>query len=86
MHLGYKLLAYSTITDWLIKLERGDDIIRRASSSGRPPDDRIDALITALLNIVRFIQCAHCVPPSSIHAQQYGDIWIPQVLLCAIYL
>jgi hypothetical protein len=36
------------------------------------------------LSNVRSIQCAHCVPPSTIHAQPYGDICIPQALLCTI--
>jgi hypothetical protein len=30
------------------------------------------------------IQCAHCVPPSSTHEQQYGDTCIPQALFCTI--
>jgi hypothetical protein len=33
------------------------------------------------LSNVRSIQCAHCVPPSGIHAQQLGDIWTAQALL-----
>jgi hypothetical protein len=37
------------------------------------------------LSNVRSIQCAHCLPQSSTHAQQSGDIGIPQALLCAIY-
>jgi hypothetical protein len=41
------LTAYSTITDWLRKVERGDDITRQASGSSQLPDDCIDALITS---------------------------------------
>jgi hypothetical protein len=43
--LGHTLPAYSTITDWLRKLERGDYITQRAFGSGRLPGDRLDALI-----------------------------------------
>jgi hypothetical protein len=39
-----------------------------------------------LLSNVTSIQCAHCVPPSSIQAQQSGDICIPQALLYAFYV
>jgi hypothetical protein len=48
--VGHTLLAHSTITDWLRKLERGDDITRRASGSGGLPDDCIDTLITSPLD------------------------------------
>jgi hypothetical protein len=47
--LCHMLPAYSTITDWLRKVERGDDITRRASAMGRLPDDRIDTLIASAL-------------------------------------
>jgi hypothetical protein len=47
--LGHTLLTYSMITDWLRKLERGNDITPRASCRGRLLDGRIDALITSAL-------------------------------------
>jgi hypothetical protein len=49
MRLSHTLLAYSTITDWLRKRERGDDITRHAPGSGRLPDDHINTLITSAL-------------------------------------
>jgi hypothetical protein len=52
--LGHTLPVYSTITDWLRKLERSDNITRRTSSSGRLPDDHIDALITPPLEQFSF--------------------------------
>jgi hypothetical protein len=37
------------LSDWFRKPEPGDDITRRASGSGRLPDDRIDTRITSAL-------------------------------------
>jgi hypothetical protein len=48
------LSAPSTITDWLKKVDRGDDITRCASGNGKLPDDRIDAPITSSLEQCQF--------------------------------
>jgi hypothetical protein len=48
-HLAHRLPAYSTAKDWLRGLERGDDITRRASGTGRLPNDCVDALIISIL-------------------------------------
>jgi predicted transcriptional regulator len=37
--------GYSTVTNWIRRLVRNEDITRRAFGSGRLPDTRIDALI-----------------------------------------
>jgi hypothetical protein len=47
--LGRTLPVYSTIIDWLRTLGRSHDITRRASGSGRLPDDRLDARIMSAL-------------------------------------
>jgi hypothetical protein len=52
--VGYACRAYSTVTDWIRKLRRGDDITQRASGSGRLPDDRIDVSITTALSHAPF--------------------------------
>jgi hypothetical protein len=41
--------AYSTATDWIRRMHRGEDITRRASGSGRLLDEHINILIAAAL-------------------------------------
>jgi hypothetical protein len=43
--------AYSSVTNWIKALDRGEDISVRASGSGRLPDDRIDEAIAQELDI-----------------------------------
>jgi hypothetical protein len=41
--------AYSTITNWVRALTRGEDIQGHASGGGRLPDERVDALIASAM-------------------------------------
>jgi hypothetical protein len=41
--------AYSTITDWIRRLHRGEDVTNRASGSGRLLNEHINILITTAL-------------------------------------
>jgi hypothetical protein len=46
--------AYSSITNWVGAVDRGEDISMRASRSGRLPDSIIDLAITEELDICLF--------------------------------
>jgi transposase len=73
-------IHYSTITDWIRRLHRGEDITRRASSSGRLLDEQINILITGVLeeaplHSVRSLSSAIKYPRSTVwrylHAADY---------------
>jgi hypothetical protein len=68
------LPAYSMIMDWFRKLERGDDITRRALGSGRLSDDRINTLITSALEKCPFHSVrtlCSAIKPSCISVWRY---------------
>jgi hypothetical protein len=63
--------AYSTITNWIRALERGDDILRRAPGSGRRPVEEIGVLIALALeeepfHSVRSLATAIKSPPATV--------------------
>jgi hypothetical protein len=41
--------SYSTVTNWIKKLERGEEIHQRASRSEYSPDDRLPFLVATAL-------------------------------------
>jgi hypothetical protein len=53
-HLHKACFAYSTITNWRIALEYGEDISIGTSDSDRCFDETIDVLISEALHIVPF--------------------------------
>jgi histone-lysine N-methyltransferase SETMAR len=52
--VGGRFPSYSTITHWLRRLRRNEDITRRASGSGRLAFDEIDSLIADALDEAPF--------------------------------
>ena len=50
VHFGKQSVAYSTITDWLRKLNRNENILVRKTGSGRLSDPFIDTKIMKELN------------------------------------
>jgi histone-lysine N-methyltransferase SETMAR len=63
--------AYSTVTNWIRSLERGDDIFERASGSGRRPNEELIGLIFAVLeqepfHSVRSLATAVKSPPTTV--------------------
>jgi histone-lysine N-methyltransferase SETMAR len=58
-HLASEAPSYSTITNWLCALARGDDIQTRRFSPGRAPHFENDALI---------LDCLHMYPFSSVRS------------------
>jgi hypothetical protein len=72
--------AYLTITNWMRALERGENILRHASGSGRQSDEEIDVLIALALDeesfhSVRSLATAIKSPPATVrqhlHAAGY---------------
>jgi hypothetical protein len=62
--------AYSTITNWIRALTRGEDIHGHASGAGRLPDDRVDTLVINALeespfHSVRSLASTIKIPPTT---------------------
>jgi histone-lysine N-methyltransferase SETMAR len=73
--------AYSTITNWIRALGRGEDIRERASGGGRVPDERIPTLIAEALteapfHSVRSLASTIKIPKTTIwrHLHQAGYV------------
>lgn len=53
-YFPYEKISYSTITDWIRKINRGEDIFERKTGSGRISDLQIDQRILNALNEMPF--------------------------------
>jgi hypothetical protein len=76
--------AYSTVTNWIRALTRGEDIHGHASGGGHLPDDRVDTLVINALEESPFHSVRSLASIIKILQQQYGDICTPGDMLCEI--